>query len=759
MKKSFYFALALTAGLFASCSSDDLTAEAPQQPDVDLSGSESALISINVDAPNATTRGTGSVKGTTWGGQTFNLFMFNKGTFTPSMYVPSVGAEAVDIYKDTEMTTTEGSTLANQVLTSGDIQYQYFPSTGRYDFWAYRIDDAWVDAADKAGWEDGADATTKVIEGIAAWTAAASTYTWDTETAATEAEQTDAVNKTEVEGWAPGASTEGEANTWYKYKDGEETKYAKCTAVTTGTGGYTASDATQVTVPFKIDGSQDLMVADTKTAEAAAALAEYPGVNAEDAASYIYSAYAARRGVNPAMTFKHQLVRLQFQVKAATRDVSEAATPKLTVGTENTAGAKYYAGFKVNKVEVWSKNKGKLIVAYKGTAPESRITWDEGQAWVARDAEDAWLESTTLTPFELKSRVKTLDEKAQVGFVQRAKTATTLEVPATYAFVSGEEAKTVADAGTKTITDVTQVYDSNATDPETGMPTGNKTTVKAIKEDATKEYYYYLYVRSGNHEGTETPYSEPSYVDDPSKPLVDLEAVTPKWDGYTEATSGTPTWEELTETVTGYEWTVLASPTDAQKTAATEVTTVPVSGTAGTGGTGTEGTEGKIVKYDNYGADVYYICDVIYNTDGYTPADAIPTTATASDIGKVIKVSDKYYRCNDVGGTAAVEGEAKATPIGESMLVAPADENGYLVRFSYTRCKMITASDFVDIPGEAIINVKTKAGSSFTASKFYTVTAILYSDGEMKFEQGDIEEQTDGSDELDDNGDGYGAES
>lgn len=756
MKKSFYFALALTAGLFASCSSDDIS-KAPQQPNVNFSDTELAQISIKVDAPNATTRGTGSVQGTTWGGQSFNLFMLDKGTFKPTQYVPSVGQASVDIYNNTEMTTTAGSTIANQVLDGGVIQYQYFPSNGRFDFWGYRIDDAWVDDAGKAGWEDGADATKKVVEGLAAYTAGATTYTWAAYTGTDDATLNGDADPTTATVGTQGAI----------YQNTQSGDKFECTAVNAAAGSYTDDDAvTQVLVPFKIDGSQDLMIAETKTAKAAEDLIaspQYTGSD-EDAPSYIYSAYAARRGVNPEMTFKHQLVRLQFKVKAASRDVSNLADPKLAVGTTNAAGDEYYAGFKVTKVEVWSKNTGKLIVAYKGnTAPESRITWDDGQDWVARDANDAWIGTTTLTPFELKSR-ETETEKADIIMQEVGLNATaTVTPPAGYEY-NGATAGVVPNT-----LSAEPCYTIGTLDPETGEPMVAATTFDAARGlTAPPATVFMAFVKSGVHpsDGT-TKWDKAIITSDPSKKLVALKPVVPKWsDNYRPASGGTPTWEEYAGApkADGYVWTECA----AVATPTAVVTAAPTPTTSGY-------SVGDVVKYTDptFNEHYYELTDIHLDTEGapqYTGTsnpvdDNAGALAGTTPVGTIVWIEDPadatkkiYYHVYAAGGNEEVPGEGVATTIGESMLVAPADDNGYLVRFSYTRCKMINADNFVDMPGEAIINVKTSAGKQFTASKFYTVTAILYSDGEIKFEGGDIEEQDDGTGDLDDNNEGYGLE-
>ena len=84
MNKKFYFALALTAGLFASCSSDEV-ALAPQ---MNVNDSQKAPIELKLGSLGSVTRGTGTVgslAGETdnvWAGQKFNVYMFDKGTLT-----------------------------------------------------------------------------------------------------------------------------------------------------------------------------------------------------------------------------------------------------------------------------------------------------------------------------------------------------------------------------------------------------------------------------------------------------------------------------------------------------------------------------------------------------------------------------------------------------------------------------------------------------------------------------------------------------
>lgn len=674
MKKSFYFALALTAGLFASCSSDELTADAPRGG-IDVNDNEAVQININVDNPTQFTRGTGSVTGTTWCGQTFNLFMFERGTFNPAQYdAAEEGAEEPDmqdIYNNAVMTTTPGSSTAQQVIDAQNtIQYQYFPTIGRFAFWAYRADDA-------------ADMT--------------------------EGENPQPVVK-------------------YTNANGEE--------------AASADEATQVRIPFTIDGSQDLMIAVTNTEAAKEALMAEPyNLEADEAADYVYSAYAARRQVNPTMKFYHQLSRLQFKVKAANRQASDQADIK-------AEGENYIRGIKVTKVEVWSKNKGSLIAAYKGdAAPDSRIVWNDGQEWVSKaDFDPA---ETTLTPFELKSRdseVETADIKwYQIDeSLEEAPEALLSQITEGYSLLSNTFN---ADA---------ICYTSNEVDATTKEPLeANQTTFGDVRSNATAhESVWVIAVKTGDHgDADETPWSKAIVKDDVTSQLGDLEAVIPKWTGY-DNTAG---WTEIEKKPTAYTWEEIEEPTDPQKEAAVAADEVP--------GVTTSGEEGAIKKVEvGYVLRYYILSGITYNTDGAdeAPDGFNPETSDGED-GNIVYTGAgtqadpyKYYKYHKQGGAVA-EGKAVATPIGESMMVAPADENGYIVRFTYWRSILKTsqANDFVNRKGEAIINVKVKEGK-FEPGKVYTVTAVFYPDGLVTFEDGDIEAEGNGTNDLDGDVDGDG---
>ena len=114
----------------------------------------------------------------------------------------------------------------------------------------------------------------------------------------------------------------------------------------------------EVRVPFTITGAQDLMVAkaDTTTAQHTT----IGGWDATDQDRY-YSAFSARRNVQPDMTFKHLLTRLTFSVVGGNDDACGIVSPA-TVPTDGTV----YTGVFVKSIKVKSKTTGEIIAAYTG---------------------------------------------------------------------------------------------------------------------------------------------------------------------------------------------------------------------------------------------------------------------------------------------------------------------------------------------------------------------------------------------------------
>ncbi len=132
------------------------------------------------------------------------------------------------------------------------------------------------------------------------------------------------------------------------------------------------AEADRIYVPFKIDGGQDLMVA---KADPAADILGTDVINPENA----YSAYAARRGVQPDLLFKHQLARFTFEIKAGSQSAD---------------------AIQVEALSLYSKTTGKLVVVSKDEAELGIPTADleEAQDWLVlrqRNADTGELEPLT----------------------------------------------------------------------------------------------------------------------------------------------------------------------------------------------------------------------------------------------------------------------------------------------------------------------------------------------------------------------------
>lgn len=112
-----------------------------------------------------------------------------------------------------------------------------------------------------------------------------------------------------------------------------------------------ANVATKRVVDIKIDGSQDIMAG--KAVPSADEVTKLGGY-----AKNFYSAYAARKGVQPNITFNHLLTRFTFEVRAGSK-----ATAGLPAGGNTEA-------VKVTGVSVNSKTTGTLTVAYTGATKE-----------------------------------------------------------------------------------------------------------------------------------------------------------------------------------------------------------------------------------------------------------------------------------------------------------------------------------------------------------------------------------------------------
>lgn len=157
---------------------------------------------------------------------------------------------------------------------------------------------------------------------------------------------------------------------------------------TTG-GEVDAKQADKIIVPFKINGTQDLMAGKATLSEADKEL-----LAAE--ADHYYSAYSARRKVTPDVQFKHLLTRLTFSVIAG-----DKASAGQAVEGQDKALTKPLT---VEAILVKSATKGAMTVAYKET-PENFLSWDE-------DAEMEWCDLKEKSLTEENGPLTTLTAKS-----------------------------------------------------------------------------------------------------------------------------------------------------------------------------------------------------------------------------------------------------------------------------------------------------------------------------------------------------------
>lgn len=281
MKKSFLYAITIAAALTACSSENDMATNDTTD------GLQPITIGVAAPSISAGTRGTGTVGSSDntncWMGQTVNVYMFNKGTLTPTrLREDDVSA----IYENTPLKTPVGA--ASGELVRSDNRRSYYPISGQSDFWGYRV--------------DGAQTAAPTVEG------------------------------------------------------------------------------NRMVVPFKIDGTQDLLLG-------APDRSKWPA----DSHHY-FSAYSARTDLtygNPLLVFKHQLTRLQFTGVAYQniKEYSENATVISSNMVEQDVNwskvqsdlnrfGSINLGVYIDAIMIKSATTGKLIIADTQTN-EQGVAWDE----------------------------------------------------------------------------------------------------------------------------------------------------------------------------------------------------------------------------------------------------------------------------------------------------------------------------------------------------------------------------------------------
>ena len=455
--------------------------------------------------------------------------------------------------------------------------------------------------------------------------------------------------------------------------------------------GYDDATATQIAVPFEINGTQDIMVATTAPSDAAYATAN---------PNNIYSAKSARNGVKPNLSFKHLLSSLTFKVKAKSRDITTAAT-------NPTTDANWQAGYQITNITLKSKATGKLVVAYTGDVEPDRIVWDAAQDWA---------DPSTLTTFQLQRRKKEVNSAADIKMVIVSSNASVdINYPTGYVDMAGRTSYPIGTGDLLTM----DVYDSNDLSTETGLPTGRKTTLQAML-DATSDPSVVGYILTYkaedrvSYESTaknyECDYKATSLgVTSDLVPFVDNADVDPVVLGWTGYSAGA------------------AAHTDAVEQPAMDATAYGALGAALQGGDVDAADLAAATIQANDGK--YF-----HNTDDGKYYQIVYTAEVAAAAG--------------TAEVATVGEPMLAAPSDD------AANSGYQVFVTYKYWKKQSASQAVQVTKttEAItVNNYTMIGGArslgaFQAGKNYNVTITLYSDGEVLNGEATSEPWEDGGD-------------
>lgn len=270
MKKQFFYA-ALAIALMSSCSKDNepvnTTDPTPENPGV-IDETKPVAIELGINAPSVTaTRGTGSVGDIA--GDAKNVW--NKQQLKIYMFPKnSISASYVSPINTLNFLAPDGTTSSKITIADGTIPY--YPMQGAFDFYGYHMDTGENNANPTANLAEGSFTVNGEIDGTNDVMAAIASVTLD--------DQVKLLNKLK------------ETDTYKITTAADDTK-----SITNGETPLT--DAEKVALAKEIE----------KT----------------------FSSYAARRDIQPTLTFKHLLTRLKFNVKAGEK---QAAIDQYADGTD-----------------------------------------------------------------------------------------------------------------------------------------------------------------------------------------------------------------------------------------------------------------------------------------------------------------------------------------------------------------------------------------------------------------------------------------
>ena len=278
MKKQFFYA-ALAIALMSSCSKDNDpgTTTEPTNPTPEvIDDTTPAVIRLGINSPTvAATRGTGSVgdlagdAANVWRGQALQVLMVTQGTMKDAQ------DNGANIFAGETFTAPKDNTTSG-LITFNTGNVKYYPMQGKFDFYGYHMDTNPAPVEDRS--TEGSIVVTGTIDG-----------TNDIMAAKTRFSSEDSVKLINSALTAKGETT-------YTYQVVTNKTIARSDNNTAITDAANSTDNTLLSTEL----------------------------------SKAYSSYAARRGVQPTLIFKHLMSRLKFHVRAG----------------EEKAGLAYYTGDK-----------------------------------------------------------------------------------------------------------------------------------------------------------------------------------------------------------------------------------------------------------------------------------------------------------------------------------------------------------------------------------------------------------------------------
>lgn len=389
---------------------------------------------------------------------------------------------------------------------------------------------------------------------------------------------------------------------------------------------YTSEDS--LLIGFKIDGTQDIMAGKAVPTED-----EITACGGED---NIYSAFAARRNVQPNIKFEHLLSRLNFQV----------------LDGKDTPTTDEDKAVKVTGITVKSKATGKLVIAYKGEAAFENVS---NQLIVDKYADEE-KEAALYTDLVVKQRAK-----------QALLTDNLVDLqPVTPKWNNGMAMAT--QVGEALLAIPADKYEITINLQQKVQVKGNKATPQE-DDFQTKDYTYVADLKNtvNPDKGFEPGYSYNVTITVYGLSEIQITTTLTPWkDGGNIEMNPEDETFGATTTNKAYEWAEIADPTTSGATV--ETTTYATVEDLKAAVAANASNSGKIYKVGTEGSWTYYQCKVktttpaptvTYEFDTYEFQDATDTvtgtyddldalnaavTADDSTEGKIYKVgtSDPY---------------------------------------------------------------------------------------------------------------------